>query len=420
MTTVGTPPPPSVREHGRGTPLTDVRVQRGPRLLSAVSEDASLAGHRQRLGPVPSLTLAAVLELARDVDVRGRGGAAFPLATKLAAAGRGRRPLVVVNAAEGEPCSAKDSTLAVVGPHQVLDGAVVAARALGTKEIHVVTARERPAAGEALGAAIAERVADGERLRWRTHLAPAGFVSGQARAVVELLSGRPGLPVTAWQPEAVSGYRGRPTLLSNAETFAQLAALVRLGAPGYAALGLPDEPGTVLLTVSDRDGARVLEVATGTPWDTVLTVDQLDRPLLLGGYHGTWSVPGQLQGQRVSREEMRSAGLTLGAGVVVVPGPDECPVQVTADVVTYLAGSTAGRCGPCFNGLPAMSITLEHLASRSGHVHDTGRLLDLAGAVERRGACAHPDGTARLVRSLLTACPDEVAAHTTGTCGYTP
>ena len=222
------------------------------------------------------------------------------------------------------------------------------------------------------------------------------------------MSGRPGLPVTAWQPEAVSGYRGRPTLLSNAETFAQLAALVQLGASGYAALGLPDEPGTVLLTVSDGGGARVVEVATGTPWDAVLSVDQLDRPLCSGGYHGTWSAPGQLQGQRVSREGMRSAGLTLGAGVVVVPGRDECPVQVTAEIVAYLAGSTAGRCGPCFNGLPAMSITLEHLASRSGHVHDTARLLDLAGTVERRGACAHPDGTARLVRSLLTACADEV------------
>ncbi|KQU67420.1 hypothetical protein ASD62_13135 [Phycicoccus sp. Root563] len=405
-------------ETGRDVPVTDVKVLRGPRLLATVADDPSLATHRERFGPLPTLTLQAVLELARDVDVRGRGGAGFPLATKLAAAGRGRRPLVVVNAAEGEPRSAKDSALAVVAPHRVLDGAVLAARALCTKEIHVVTPRERPTTGDALGAAIAERVADGERLRWRSHLAAPGFVSGQARAVIELLSGRPGLPVTAWQPEAVSGYRGRPTLLSNAETYAQLASLVHLGATGYAALGLPEEPGTVLLTVTDGVGTRVVEVATGTPWDAVLSVEQLDRPVLLGGYHGTWSAPGQLQGQRVSRAAMKDAGLALGAGVVIVPDPGECPVQTTAEITTYLAASTAGRCGPCFNGLPAMSLTLGHLASRSGHVHDTGRLIDLAEAVERRGACAHPDGTARLVRSLLTACPDEVARHADGRCGY--
>ncbi|MEO5983101.1 MAG: NADH-ubiquinone oxidoreductase-F iron-sulfur binding region domain-containing protein [Pedococcus sp.] len=415
---VGVPGSPLDGSTGRHVPVTDVTVLRGPRLLATMADPPSLATHRERFGNLPSLTLSAVLELARDVDVRGRGGAGFPLATKLAAAGRGRRPLVVVNAAEGEPCSAKDSALAVVTPHRVLDGAAIAARALGTKEIHVVTPRERPTTGESLGAAIAERVASGERLRWRTHLAAPGFVSGQARAVIELLSGRPGLPVTAWQPEAVSGYRGRPTLLSNAETFAQLATLVHLGASGYAALGLPEEPGTVLLTVNDDQGTRVVEVATGTPWDVVLTEDQLDRPLLVGGYHGTWVAPGQLQGQRVARTAMQAAGLTLGAGVVIVPAADECPLDVSAEIVAYLAASTAGRCGPCFNGLPALSLTLGHLASRSGHTHDMGRLLDLAGMVERRGACAHPDGTARLVRSLLTACPDEVARHAAGGCGY--
>ena len=416
MSTVGLTASPTDRQGERGTALTEVHIGLGPRLLEMVADGPSLVAHRERYGALRRLTMQSLLELASDVDVRGRGGAGFPFATKLAAAGRGRRALVVVNAAEGEPRSAKDAALALTAPHQVLDGAVLAATVLGTKEIHVVSSRERAATGRAFTEAIAERVASGERMRWRSHLAPSGFVSGQAQAVIEHLSGRPGLPVTAWHPEAVRGYRGRPTLLSNAETLAQVAALVRLGASGYAELGLPEEPGTVLLTINDDSGARVVEVATGTPWDRVLTEDQLSRPVLVGGYHGTWAAPGQLTGSRVGRAQLRDLGLTLGAGAVVVPAANECPVEVTAQIVAYLAASTAGRCGPCFNGLPALSLTLDHFAFSSGTAHDAGRLLELSSIIERRGACAHPDGTARLVRSLVAACADEVAAHSNGGC----
>jgi NADH:ubiquinone oxidoreductase subunit F (NADH-binding) len=398
----------------------EVTVLAGPRLLDQAAGGPSLAAHRSHHGALDPVTLQNLLALTRTLDLRGRGGAGFPFATKLAAAARGRRPLVVVNAAEGEPRSAKDFALAVTAPHQVLDGAALVAHSLGTKEIHVVTSEDRPSAGWSLTDAIAERRDGGERLRWHTHVAPAGFVSGQARAVIELMSGRPGLPVTAWQPEAVHGYRGRPTLLSNAETFAQVAAVVRLGSTGYAGLGLPDEPGTRLLTITDHTGTRVVEVATGTPWQGLLTAAQLQRPVLLGGFHGTWAAPGQLEHATVGRARLHALGLALGAGVVVVPDTHECPVRATSQIVAYLAASTAGRCGPCFNGLPALSRSLDRLVSSSGRPEDVDRLVELSRVVERRGACAHPDGTVRLVRSLLTACPDEVAAHTAGSCPSTP
>ena len=402
---------------GKGSaPVDDVRVVPGPRLLEPAAGGPSLAAHRSRYGALDTVSLASLLALARDLDLRGRGGAGFPFATKLAAAARGRRPLVVVNATEGEPLSAKDFALAVTAPHQVLDGAALTAMGLGTKEIHVVTSEDRPSAGWSLTDAIAERMDSGERLRWHTHVAAPGFVSGQARAVIELLSGRPGLPVTAWQPEAVHGYRGRPTLLSNAETFAQVAAVVRLGSTGYAQLGLPDEPGTALLSITDDTGTRVVEVATGTPWDDLLTAAQLTRPVLVGGFHGMWAAPGQLVQATVGRARLRAMGLALGAGVVVVPAAGDCPVATTAQIVGYLAGSSAGRCGPCLNGLPALSLSLDRLASSSGRPQDVDRLVELGRVIERRGACAHPDGTVRLVRSLLTACPDEVAAHSSGSC----
>jgi NADH:ubiquinone oxidoreductase subunit F (NADH-binding) len=112
---------------------------------------------------------------------------------------------------------------------------------------------------------------------------------------------------------------------------------------------------------------------------------------------------------------MASAGLALGAGVVLPLAAGDCPVARTAAITRYLAGQSAGRCGPCSNGLPALAGAVAEVARGVG---GTERAAQLAGLVTGRGACAHPDGTARLVRSLLTVFGDEVAGHGSGWCGY--
>lgn len=384
----------------------------GPLLLAPAG--VSLADHRAVDGEVPTPSLADLLALTGSAQVRGRGGAGFPFAVKLEAAASGRRPVVVVNLAEGEPASWKDSMLAGHAPHRVLDGALIAAHALGAKEIHVVLPGHRPAVAAVMERAVRERTGL-TRHGWHTHRADARFVAGQARAVVELLAGRPNLPVTSWQPEAISGHRRRPTLLSNAETFAHVAALVRLGGPRYAALGASGHWGTTLLTLSEFSSPVVVEVPTGTPWREVLAAEALAGPVLTGGYHGTWAAPGQLAALAVEREGMAAAGLALGAGVVI-PALGGCPVRMTAAIVRYLAGKSAGRCGPCLNGLPALAGAVDDLAALDRSPQARSEIATLAGLVERRGACAHPDGTARLVRSLIAACPAEVAAHERGEC----
>lgn len=393
--------------------LTTVRP--GPVLLAGVQDGRSLAAHRTRVGATPAVSLDALLAAARAVDLRGRGGAAFPFATKLAAASR-RRALVVINAAEGEPASFKDSTLMTRSPHLVLDGAAVVAAALRTREVHLVVPGERPWVGLAARAAVAERAATGEKLKWQVHDAAPRFVAGQARAVLELLGGRENLPVTAWQPEAISGHRGRPTLLSNAETFAQVAALARLGTATYARPGIGGERGTTLLTVSgDGLAPLVLEVPYGTPLTDVLPDDTLGRPVLVGGYHGAWVGQQDVAALTVSRAAMAAIGARLGAGVVLPLAVGLCPLRRTSHIVTYLAEQTAGRCGPCRNGLPALAAEVSALVAGTGDVH---RVEQLVGIVTKRGACAHPDGTAALVASALRRFPAEVHAHEQGLCEF--
>ncbi|MFN0284948.1 MAG: NADH-ubiquinone oxidoreductase-F iron-sulfur binding region domain-containing protein [Kineosporiaceae bacterium] len=398
---------------------SDIAVIVGQRLLSGIQHGPGLVEHRATWAEPPHLPARDLLAVLTTTQIRGRGGAGFPFARKVATAVEsGRRRVLVVNASEGEPGSAKDSALMMTAPHLVLDGAQIVARALGVKLIHVVVPGERPAVLPCVEAAIAERTASGQGVRYEVFETSGGFVGGQARAVIEMLEGRENLPVTAWEPEAVSGYRGRPTLLSNAETFAQAAALVALGPGRFAAVGTADEPGTTLLTVAgDGPGGVVLEVPLGTSLAEVLRLCgyEPDITVLLGGYHGTWLAPHQARTRRMSRADLGAVGATLGAGIVLPLDRRSCPVTLTAAVVDYLAGQSARRCGPCKNGLPALAEACTRLAGGAGP-DATERIDRLVGSVTGRGACAHPDGTARLVRSLLVNFAHEVAAHERGFC----
>lgn len=406
-------------------PPAFVEVRPGPLLLSGLDAGADHDTHLARFGRLPVPDAQVLLGQLAALRVRGRGGAGFPLARKIETVldhrGRrpGRRPVVVVNAAEGEPASAKDSALLDVAPHLVLDGAVTAAHVLGVRTVHVVTSADRPWAGLAVAAAVEER--DDHGIRWQLHTAQARFVSGQARAVLELIAGRTGLPVTAWAPEAIDGHRGRPTLLSNAESFAHLGAVVRWGADEYARHGTPDEPGTTLLTLSTPpsadgvfDGVRVVEVEHGDAAWSVLGAAAMTAPLLVGGFHGAWVHPRDVPHLRWSNAHLRSIGASLGAGSVLSLEDGSCPVSETSRYTAYLAAETAGRCGPCRNGLPALADEIAGLAAGA----DTRvRLRELTGLVRGRGACAHPDGTARLVTSLLTTLEDHVEEHLQQRCG---
>jgi NADH:ubiquinone oxidoreductase subunit F (NADH-binding) len=395
----------------------DLIVAVGPRLLSGIQDGPSLEAHRERWPAPAAIEAGELIARTQKAGLRGRGGAGFPFSRKLSTAVEaGRKRTVIVNASEGEPGSAKDSALMITSPHLVLDGAELVAAALESPTIKVVIPPERTAVGVALRAAIAERPVD--LVRYEVQETGGSFVGGQARAVIELAEGRDNLPVTSWAPEAVNGIKGRPTLLSNAETYAQVAGIIALGVREYLRAGTADEPGTTLLTVAgDGPGGVVLEVPFGIALADVLVHCGYapDGTVLMGGYHGTWMAPEHVSRRRVSRADLAAAGANIGAGVVLPLDPASCPVEVTARIVEYLAAHSARRCGPCKNGLPALADSLQEL-SRAGDDLITGRVKELVAIVTGRGACAHPDGTARLVRSLFTAFPDEVRVHESGQC----
>jgi NADH:ubiquinone oxidoreductase subunit F (NADH-binding)/ferredoxin len=390
-------------------PVTSIGT---PRITAGFDEYGrlDLIAHQEVHGGFAALSSGELIGLADRIELRGRGGAGFPFARKVRAVldscqRQDLPPVIVVNATEGEPPSWKDKAVLTRGPHLILDGAALAAAALDAEEI-VIGIADDGIGQESLAAALAER-----RMPVPTRIVtvPHRFISGEGGALVRGINGEAHIPPGRKVRSSDNGVGGLPTLLSNAETYSQLAIAARLGPWEYNAVGIPEEPGTVMLTVGGSATApAVIEAPTGTPL--------MDGPgLLVGGYHGKWISAEAAKTVTISRKGFAKVGGTLGAGMLIPIGSSTCPLGEVAQVTQYLAGESAGQCGPCRLGLPdlARAVTLVALGGSA-----LENVRQAAGVVKGRGACSHPDGTARFALSALEVFARDVELHANGEgCG---
>lgn len=395
-----------------------------PRLLAGWRETgrpAPLAEHLGRFGPLPADRFrgqpAEPVDVVARAGLTGRGGAGFPTAKKLeAVAAAGAPAVVVANGVESEPASRKDETLLFMAPHLVLDGMALAAAALDADTIHLCVGDDQRALAEHLAAAVAERAARGvDRVRAEIGLLPHRYVASEETSLVRWLNGGDALPLSRPPRPFERGVGRRPTFVSNVETFAHLALIARSGARWFRAAGTADAPGTLLTTISGavtepgvyevEHGSRVIDVLRAAG------VSGLSGTLLIGGYQGSWHPLVSVANLPLSAHGLRRVGGSPGAGVLVLLPAAACGLLETAHVLKYLAGESAGQCGPCVLGLAAVADDFEELATG----HTTDELLDQLQRrlrlVAGRGACHHPDGATRMARSALITFADEVDAH---------
>ncbi len=365
----------------------------------------ALAEHAARFGRLPSGAVG-LLEAVEDAGLTGHGGGHVPVAAKWrrTLAGRGRLT-VVANGAESEPWSAKDAVLLRLHPHLVLDGLALTAQALGAARAVVwLHDEEEPATVRAVTDALRERTRHGDRGPVvEVLVGPAHYLSGESSAVAQAVAGGPARP-TARRPRPAGEPR---TLVHNVETLARVALVAR----GPAAT-------TRLLTVVGPAGRLVTEVERGSSLlDAMLAAgwrQGAGRPegVLLGGYGGTWVSWADAARARVDSGD--PVGRLLGAGIVAPLARGACPVEATARIAEYLAGTGAGQCGPCVFGLPAIAASVRRLADGRPARAEVPRLTADLDAVAGRGACHHPDGVVGLVRSMRAVFGEHVAAHERG------
>ncbi|RAG87417.1 hypothetical protein DN069_02300 [Streptacidiphilus pinicola] len=399
----------------------------GTRLLAGwftTGRAADLTDHLDRFGPAPLDRVArrgdssALVRAVEEAGLTGRGGAAFPTARKLQAVADGRGSAVVVaNAMESEPASAKDATLLQLAPHLVLDGIALATQAVGAREAHLCVARTRQDQVHELRAALAER----ERHRLdpvpvQLHELPHHYVSSEESALVAWLNGGDARPTATPPRPFEKGVGKRPTLIDNVETLAQLALIARYGPAWYREAGAPDAPGTTLVTLGGAvRHPGVYEAPMGAELGRLLAYgggpSERLSAVLVGGFFGSWLPAATALPARFTKQALAELGAGPGAGVLVALPERACGLAETASVLGFLARNGAQQCGPCRFGLPAVAEDFAALAHGRLDADGLHRLERRVGLLAGRGACRHPDGASRFAATALRTFAADVGHH---------
>ncbi|HSS61305.1 MAG TPA: NADH-ubiquinone oxidoreductase-F iron-sulfur binding region domain-containing protein [Candidatus Limnocylindrales bacterium] len=408
----------------------------GTRLLGGPSPSQGyerLGDHLRRLGARPRGS-PRLVEVLKHSGLRGRGGAWFPTWRKWAAVANRSdgHSVVVVNGSEGEPLSAKDRVLLQLRPHLVLDGAALAAEALGADDVVLYLSRSSRETEQVVSHALREREERGER-PVRVERTAHRYVAGESSAVVSRVSGGQSKPRFTLHRSADRGVNDQPTLVQNAETLAHVAMIARYGGDWFRQLGTPDSPGTTLMTLcGNLRHPGVYEVdLRATVWQVISDVGGTVSPpagALIGGYFGTWLAPPALESLPLDVDVLRSKhGAAFGCGVLAVLPQGGCAIVESTRILMYLAAETAGQCGPCINGLAALADAMQRIASSSPESGDIDRVWRWIEMVRGRGACHHPDGAVGQLSSALTGFKQHLSTHLVGhrcygasTAGFPP
>jgi NADH:ubiquinone oxidoreductase subunit F (NADH-binding) len=369
----------------------------------------NLAEHRQRHGPVPWHVFAgegSLIDTIEAAGLTGRGGAGFPTAAKMRAVARGgRKTVVLANGCEAEPLSGKDAALLSLAPHLVLDGLMLAAGALGADEARICLHHN---ASTHVSAALRERHDDPVRVE--IVAVPARYVASEESALVNFINTGDARPTVTPPRPAERGVHGRPTLVLNVDTLAQIAVVARIGAAAYRATR------TTLVTLTGavrHPGVYEVPARTTVRHALERAGACVERPqaVLVGGYAGTWLAYRDAVNLPLNQEDLRAAGVSIGAATLHVLPASRCGITETAEILEYLAAESARQCGPCMFGLPAIAADFAELSRGHAPGGDLRRLRTRLRQITGRGACAHPDGAVRLAASAIRVFDADIAAH---------
>ena len=405
-------------------PAPDVALaSSGParRLLGAHGDGPEPLDRWRRAGGFGAHPGPDVLAAVEAAGLLGHGGAGYPAAAKWQRLGGSTDPVVVMNGAEREPGTLKDRHLLSTRPALVLDGLRLAMAAVGARLGVAAFDEESVTEHDAFTAVVAEASARGllGDVEIRTHKVPTAYIAGEETALLSVIEG--GRPLPRLRPPFPSdrGVWGRPTLVQNVETLAQVALVMALGVAEFRGQGTAEAPGTGLFSVGPFGGPyHVVECAYGTSLRELLAGEGLldgARAVLVGGYAGGLLAPDQFDTPLLPAT-LVEAGAALGTKAVQVVGAERCPVGVAAEIVGYFGAETADQCPPCSRGLPDMAQLLRDIEAGTGGGAAVAELGTFMGTLTGRGVCGLPDGAARVVLSVLTRFADEIEQHTVSGC----
>jgi NADH-quinone oxidoreductase subunit F len=394
----------------------------------------TLAGYREvggyeGLRKALSMGPAAIIAEVKASGLRGRGGAAFPTATKWSFLPEGVFPrYLCVNADESEPGCFKDRVLLEELPHQLLEGSLIAAFALHVSHAFIYIRGEYRRQRELLEQAVAEAYQSGlagKRVLgsdWDCELIVHGgagaYICGEETALLDSLEGRRGQPRLKPPFPAVKGLYGQPTVVNNVETLSNLPFIVNEGGATYAELGTEGSPGTRLFCVSghvERPGT--FEVALGkTGFRELLDLaggvwrGRSLKAMQPGG--GSMQILGpQHLDLPLDFKAVSEAGSSLGAGALVIMDETTCLVDVSTRLVDFYHHESCGKCLPCREGTYFESQLMHRLEAGAASRAELGTLASICASMDGRCFCPLGDTATWFVMSAYKMFPQEFESH---------
>ena len=395
-------------------------------------DDYLVRGGGKGLTAATRMEPAAIIERVLASGLRGRGGAGFPTGRKWQTVLENRTPesppTVIVNAAEGEPGTFKDRTILRRNPYLVLEGALIAARAVGADL--VVFAMKRSFAGEVdrMRAAIeeAEDAGWGDGVRMLVFEGPDEYLYGEESALLETIDGRWPFPrvVPTFRRGLLAGTSAEdpaaPAVVNNTETLANVARIIHRGPDWFRTYGTQESPGTMVCTVTGSTKRHgVGEVRMGTPLREVIDAigggprrGRSIKAVLSGVAVGI--IPADKLDTPVSYEALRDIGSGLGSGAFIVFDDSDDMAAVAAGVARFLAVESCGQCSPCKLDGITLAERLAKLSGSEARQHDYGVIRKRLTTVADRSRCFLASQQQAVVTSILEHFPDEMAAHLSG------
>ncbi len=384
------------------------------------------AGLRQALG----MSSGDIVEVVKASGLRGRGGAGFPAGMKWGFVPRdtGKPTYVVVNFDESEPGTCNNRELVEREPHRLLEGAAIAALAIGCETAFIYVRGEYLWQSLVLERAIAEAYAGGYlgddvlgsglRIDVVLHRGAGAYICGEETALLNSLEGLRGQPRLRPPFPAVEGLYASPTVINNPETLMNVPDIVVRGAEWFRELGTEKSPGTKMLTLSGKvERPGNYEVPLGTPFRTIL--DDLGGGMLGGRALKAWTPGGSstpmLTAAHVDTpldyESLAEAGSLLGTAAIMVMDETDCVVECATRMVRFYAHESCGKCTPCREGSWWATRVLGRIEEGHGRAEDLPLMADIGRNLLFRAFCALADGTASVINSSLKHFADEFEEH---------
>ena len=371
-----------------------------------------------------------VIEVVKDSGLRGRGGGGFPAGAKweVAAQQQTAEKIVVCNADEGDPGAFMDRSILEDDPHSVLEAMAITAYAIGAQSGYIYVRAEYPTAVERLKIAIAQARAYGllgENILGKgldfdieIRLGAGAFVCGEATALMISIEGNRGEPRLKPPSSAVRGLFGKPTILNNVETFANVPQILLKGADWFRGIGTEKSTGTKVFALGGKiNNSGLVEIPMGTTLREMIydigggiPGGKKFKAAQTGGPSGG-CIPAEHLDTPIDYESLSKLGSMMGSGGMIVMDENTCMVDIAKFFLEFTVDESCGKCPPCRIGTRRMLDILTRITEGKGTMEDLDELEELAHTIKRASLCGLGQSAPNPVLSTMKYFKDEYVAH---------